>query len=405
MSDLLALRPPVPVIELSGSAYERGCKHGEVLREQIGDFIGSIMQLHEINLTFATSCDELKSHCMRNYQYLQSYSPDLARELEGIACGSAQSLDAIMLLNSFLELEDLRVAKLGKQLLSAGASTSELIASNVGSDGDKNPFGAHGYPVWGCTSFNVMPRASADGHAFVGQTYDMEDYYAKYNAMFRITHEDGHTELVYSLAGILGLNGMNSSGVGVCINKLVATDARLGISYPALIRNALSKRRVGDAFGAIVFARRACGMNYQIASADGVAWCVEVSAGDYDILSLDDPSRNGVIAHSNHYLSSRMRAYETPGWLSHGGSYVREQVASRYLNEMRGKIDAKSLMTLSKDHTNYPRCICAHGYEGESEFVAFATIAAVIYDLNSKTAWITNGNPCQNDFKMIALKP
>lgn len=357
------------VIELSGGAYERGLAHGQALADTIASFSESIMRVHEANVPYTVSRDELVAYCRSNLDFLRDYSPALASELEGIAAGSGLGLDDIMLLNSFLELEDIRPAKLGKELMHKG-----------------------------CTSFNALPEFCADGHALLGQTFDMEEYYTKYNVLLRITHGDGHKELVYSLAGILGLNGMNSSGIGVCINKLVATDAKPGVPYPALVRGALAQRRIGDAFGAVIFAPRACGMNYQIASDDGIAWCAEVSAGDYDLLGVD-----GAVAHSNYYLSERMRTYETPGWLSHGGAYVRYQVASRALEKLRGRLTVDDLFEISRDHTNYPRCICAHGFDGQNEYEAFSTIAATFYDLTEQTAYICNGRPCQSDFHQYKL--
>jgi isopenicillin-N N-acyltransferase-like protein len=179
----------------------------------------------------------------------------------------------------------------------------------------------------------------------------------------------------------------------------VATDARPGAIYPQLVRQALAQKRIGDAFGALIFTDRACGMNYQLAADNGVAFCAEVSAGDYDLLPID-----GARAHTNHYLSPRMRAYETPGWLSHGGSYVRLFVASRTLAEKRGRIDLETLKELTRDHTNYPRCVCAHGFEGEDETRAFSTIAAVIFDLTTKTMYACHEHPCTNAYLTIALE-
>jgi isopenicillin-N N-acyltransferase-like protein len=362
----------ISVIELCGSPRERGRQHGEALRDSIKEFVATVGAVHAANQTQAASEQELYAFTARNAPAILSGAPALHEELLGIAEGSGCTFEQILFLNSMLELEDLRPARLGARLLSK--------------------------QLWGCTSFIVLPEASADGHVYVGQTFDMEEYYCRFNVVFRIVHEDGHRELVYSLAGMLGLNGMNSSGIGLAINKLVANDARPGAIYPQLVRHALAQKRVGDAFGALVFSDRACGMNYQLAAASGVAWCAEVSAGDYDLLAID-----GAIAHTNHYLSPRMRAYETPGWLSHGGSYVRLFVASRLLAANRGSISLDMLKELTRDHTNYPRCICAHGFEDEDETRALSTIAAVIYDLTDKKMYACHGHPCTNAYTNIAL--
>jgi isopenicillin-N N-acyltransferase-like protein len=362
----------MPLVELTGSPEERGYQHGLALADKISSFVESIYGLHQSNLRLQVDRADLTGWCRCNLEYCQEYAPELVAEMHGIAEGTGVGFDDILLLNSMLELEDLRPTELGARLLES--------------------------PSWGCTSFNVLSSATANGMVFVGQTYDMESYYKKFNTMFRIKHQDGHCELVYSLAGILGLNGMNSAGLGICINKLVANDARPGISYPLLIRKALASKRVGDAFGAILFARRACGMCYQISSSENIAWCAEVSATDFELLPID-----GLRVHTNHYLSLRMRRYQTPGWLTHGGSYVREQAANNFLAGHQGSIELDDLISLTHDHTNYPRCICAHGFDGEDENSAFATIAATIYNLKSGLAYVCSGNPCEGEFAQFRL--
>ena len=353
----------IPLLELAGSPRQRGYIHGETLRSLIGEFLATSYEVHRVNMPMVASREALLAFCRRNLGFLKRYSPDLLEEMEGIAEGAGQSFDDILFLNSFLEMEDLRAPSLGGKIL----------------DGN----------LWGCTTFNVLPAGSGDGNSYIGQTFDMEMYYNKFNCMMRILPDNGPASLVYSLAGILGLNGMNSAGIGMVINKLVANDAREGVVYPFIIRQALAQTRVGDAFGAAVFAERASGMLYQIASTDGVAFCIETSATWYDLLPFEN-----AIAHTNHYLSPLMRRYETPKWLSHGGSYVRHQVMSRNLKQECGHLTPETLKTLTQNHANFPRSVCAHGFDGQDEYNAFGSISACIMDLAGQTLWFSNGNPC-----------
>jgi isopenicillin-N N-acyltransferase-like protein len=362
----------IPVIDLSGSPYEIGYQHGSGLKEKIISFHNSIYDLHLHNLMIMASRDSLQAYAMRNIGYLKNYSAKLFEELRGIADGCGLSLEDIVFLNSFLELEDLRPPELGAKLINT--------------------------KLWGCTSFNVLPSASRDGRPYIGQTYDMERYYSKYNVILRIYQDDGTDQLVCTLAGVLGLGGINSRGIALSINKLVANDAREGVSYPFIVRKALDQKRIGDTFGAVVFASRATGMNYQLASEDGVAWTIECSAGYYDLLP-----NLGATSHTNHYLSPKMHRYETKNWLTHGGSYVRHQVSSRILGENIGKIDLPLLMEITRNHTNYPRCICAHGFDGQNEMDAFSTIFAVIYDIREHAMYACHENPCTNSYMKVDL--
>ena len=98
-----------------------------------------------------------------------------------------------------------------------------------------------------------------------------------------------------------------------------------------------------------------------------------------------------------------MRRFETPNWLSHGGSMVRKQVADGFLKKHRGRLTPDLLKELTRDHTNHPRCICAHGFPGETETTAFHTVFAVLMDPAAGWLEFCRGNPCENSYKRHEL--
>jgi len=362
----------IPVLTLTGSPYQRGLTHGRQQKDKIADFVASVVEVHRVNNShLKIEQQSLQSFCMRNLGFLEKFSTDLVEEMRGIAEGSGCSFADILLLNCFLELEDLRAPELG----------AKILADNL----------------WGCTSFNVPPQASADGQAYIGQTYDMEKYYEKYLTILRIHSPGKPTMLVLTLAGVLGLNGINSAGIGAVVNKIVAPDARAGVIYPFIMRTALASPRIGDALGAVIFSPRATGLNYQL-TGEGVAFCAETSATRYQLLDC----KNG-LAHTNHYVGSAMQCFETPNWLSHGGSMVRKQVADTFLDLHSGKLTPELLKSLTRDHTSYPRCICAHGFPEEDEKEAFHTIFGVI--MSPANGWmdVCKGNPCENQYQRYVL--
>lgn len=362
----------IPVIELRSDPYANGCVHGETLREKIRDFVASVVTVHQANNSLLkVDRRSLHDFCRRNVGFLKKFSQPLLEEIRGIADGAGVSFDDILLLNSFLELEDLRAPGLGGKILP-----------------DR---------LWGCTTFNIPGETTVDGKAYIGQTYDMEQYYEKYLALLHFSSADGPDALVVTMAGILGLNGINTAGIGTVINKITATDARPGVIYPFVMRKLLSSGRIGDALGAVIFSSRATGINYQLRYED-VAFCAETSAARYQLLDCE-----GGIAHTNHYLGREMRQFETPLWLSHGGSMVRHQVAERFIRKYRSELSPALLKEMMKDHTNHPRCICAHGFPGEGETTAFHTIFGVVMSPSEGWLEICPGNPCQNDFVRYSL--
>lgn len=361
------------VVSLSGTPYEMGLAHGRACRELIHEFAASVIKVHQANNSLLKAeRSQLTGYCLRNLGFLQQWCPELVEEMRGIADGAGLPFEDILYLNSFLELEDLRAPGLGGRALPDA--------------------------LWGCTTYNVPPAAAAGGQALLGQTYDMERYYEKFVVLLRITPETGPAQLVVTFAGVLGVNGMNAAGVAAVINKVVATDARPGVIYPCIMRRALASGRIGDALGAVIFSPRATGMNYQLAGM-GVAFCAEVSATAYELLEFE-----GAIAHTNHYVSQAMRRFETPNWLSHGGSMVRRQVAQAFLDRHRGALTPALLAELSRNHVNHPRCICAHGFDGEAETTAFHTVFAVIMDPAAGWMDLCVGNPCQQAYQRHQLQ-
>lgn len=362
----------IPLFDLAGAPYEIGLTHGRALKDQIAAFAASVTAVHRANNAYLkVDRKPLIDVCLKNVGFLEKFSPALLAEMRGIAAGAGVAFEDILYLNSFLELEDLRAPGLGARLLPDA--------------------------LWGCTTLNVTAEAAADGRALIGQTYDMERFYEKYLAVLRIRPETGPAMLVLTFAGVLGLNGLNAAGVGAVINKVAATDARPGVIYPFVMRKVLASERIGDALGAVIFSPRATGMTYQLADA-GVAFCAETSAQAYELLPID-----GAIAHTNHFVGPTMRRFETPNWLSHGGSMVRKQVADNFLKKHRGQLSMDSLQDLTRDHTNHPRCICAHGFPGEGEETAFHTVFGVVMDPAAGFFTACPGNPCENAYVRYAL--
>ncbi|MDR1777193.1 MAG: C45 family autoproteolytic acyltransferase/hydrolase [Desulfovibrio sp.] len=357
------MKTTLPVLDLAGSPTERGLAHGRAMKDAIHDFLAGITAVHQANNSLLNvNRERLARFCMRNLGYLEKTSPDLCAEMRAIAEGAELTFEDILYLNSFLELEDLRAPQLGGRMLPDGP--------------------------WGCTTFNVTAAAGAGGRAYLGQTFDMEKYYERFLCILRIRPEKEPDQIIVSMAGVLGLAGLNNRGIGLVINKLVATDARPGIIYPFIVRKVLSAERIGDALGSVIFTRRATGMNYQI-SGEGAAFCAETSAERYELLDI-----KGSLAHTNHWLGATTRVFETPGWLSHGGSMVRRLTAQTFLDEREGNVTMDHLKEMTRNHVNHPRCICAHGFPGEDETTAFHTIFAVIMEPAAGRLEICPGNPC-----------
>jgi isopenicillin-N N-acyltransferase-like protein len=363
----------IPVVDFEGQGLALGQAIGECFRPLIQGFVETFAELNIKNtLTAAVDKEILIDLCSGNVPFIRRFAPLLHDEMIGLAQGADVDYDDILLLNCFLELNDIRVSKLAHRVTNLRR--------------------------WGCTTFNVKPRGTAGGQPLLGQTYDMERYFADYNVILRLKDSKGRQKIIYTLTGVLALNGLNDLGLSVVINKLIPLDSRPGIIYPILIREALDQDRIGDSLAKLAFSPRSSGMCYQLSSPEGLAFCLETTAAKQECLPFRE-----AIAHTNHYQDPNLKPLEGD-WLTHGGSYVRLQVAQDFLGDHLGKIDPDLLMALCRDHANYPRSVCAHAYEEEPEHERMATIAAVIIEPQAGTMRVSGCYPCQSEVESVGFK-
>jgi hypothetical protein len=100
-----------------------------------------------------------------------------------------------------------------------------------------------------------------------------------------------------------------------------------------------------------------------------------------------------------------MRAFETPNWLSHGGSMVRRQVAQAFLDARRGRLDPEAVKELTRNHVNHPVHL-PHGLSrGGREKRPFHTgFRAVVMDPAAGWMEVRGGNPGENPYRRFELK-
>ena len=388
------------VIELRGRGRPLGESHGEALRDLIRNHVQTSHDLYRDTLGAVADRPALLELSLKNAWILKRFSPIHYEELEGIAKGADVPLSEIFLINTFLELEDLKAPLLSHKLLPPNITPSPPKATEKKS-GAAHP-GPSSHPaakaVTSSTSFNVKGRAASESLPLLGQTWDMEERMAPYGVVLKIICPDRRKVMVLTLAGVLGLCGLNDYGIALAANKLVALDAKEGVIQPVLVRKCLEQPRVGDSLGVLALAPRASSMAWQLSCGDGAAFCLETTATRQALLPFKSS-----LAHANHFLDPHLATDEAPGWLTHGGTWVRGDVAQERLDDFKGRIDVELLKTLCQDHLNNPLGICAHASDGSSELPKVATVAAVIMEPNSAAMHVSGPNPCLNVFETLSL--
>ena len=131
----------------------------------------------------------------------------------------------------------------------------------------------------GCTSFALLPDASANGHLLLGQNWD---WIPGVKGAFLHTREaDGLETLGFTEAGIVGAKiGLNSAGLGLVINGMMSTVddwSRAVMPFHVRCYEILRRRTLAEAASVITDTPRSCSANFLIAQTPDHALNIEAS--------------------------------------------------------------------------------------------------------------------------------
>ena len=252
------------VVEASGTPREVGRAHGEHARELIRLGIDRWRQALSDE---GRDPERLWRDLSRTAGFRASaarWTPDLLAEVEGIAEGAGVSADVVFATNCLDEAWWWH---------------------------EKGP---------GCSVVAVADRGPVP---VVGQTMDLDTWMDTTQVVLRLRHQDGLEQVMLSRAGVIGLCGANSAGIGVVVNALdqLAVD-QAGVPVAFVLRSLLSAVRLEDVRGILHRLPHASGQAYTAVSPDGVVGfeCGADVVADY----LNDPGRPGARWHTNHPLAA-----------------------------------------------------------------------------------------------------
>ncbi len=265
----------IRLIELAGSPYQMGWAHGQRFRDEIHMFTEERVRLCQdakwTGHTLSRSAViDLAEACVAEHQ---AYAPELMQELQGMADATGLSLAELVINNGFTDFIDV-VYNCG-----ALARPPARVADN-------------------CTAFLVPNSRSASGKAFFGQTWDMHASATPYVILLRGQPDDAPAFLTFTITGCVGMIGMNSAGIAVGINNLMATDGQIGVTWPFVVRKILQQDTLEAALACLTSAKLAGAHNYMLLDAQGNGYEVEAMSTSQAVQALGDET----ITHTNHCL-------------------------------------------------------------------------------------------------------
>jgi hypothetical protein len=235
-------------------------------------------------------------------------------------------------------------------------------------------------PEAGCTDIAAV-RSDGSG-CIVGQTYDLRSFYEEKAFAFRTT-ADGIDVCGLTFAGVVGATGMNGTGFALVINKLYATDSRVGVPHPFVVRRALQARSSGRAVSAILGAPRACAIHYLGADSAGLLFPLETTATAWDLLDAGP-----VYAHANHFSGPRFRDLECRDFREYGAhTILRLQRTQQIMARLGPDCALSEYMTVLADRHDGGLGISCSGEPG----MPFATVGQVLFDTGNCSAYMARG--------------
>lgn len=364
-------RGKIRVLELGGTPYEMGFRHGQLHAEAIRHYARERVRLSGLPGWTGRSVSEADvletaRECVDEHR---AYAPDLVAELEGMAAATGLSLAELVIVNGFTDFVDV------------------IHNSGRGTAAGQVPVAADN-----CTAFLVPASRTAAGRALFGQTWDMHDSATEHVLMLRGRPEGKPAFLAFTTAGCVGMIGMNEAGLSVGINNLLGGDGRPGVTWPFVVRRILEQETLEEALACLREARLAGAHNYLLLDAEGRGANVEATSTTLHVSELAaDP-----IAHTNHCLAAETCAVER-----------RREKASRESSEARLQ-HAEELLSGNgitpddlKELTRDERAICITPV-GPDEI---ATSGAIVMEPATRELWAVWGVPNRNSYERFSLAP
>ena len=356
----------VQAVELSGDGYARGLACGRRLKPRIA----AHMTAWEDWLTAATGRPgfDYVREMVRDTDYvsaIEQHTPDLLEEVRGIADGAEADRDLVYGLQLMDEewFHRLRVKR--------GGRTPEK-----------------------CSSFAVV---TPGGPTWIGQNMDLGAYTDGHQVTLRIAAEgDQPAALIFTTAGMIALMGVNSAGLGVCVNSLPQLpSAPEGVPVAFMARRLLQARSLAEASELVLALPHATNQHYVIAE-PGAVRSFEASCEGVTEYHPPDPSR---VLHTNHPLAEVQGAPESERERRNTVQRLAS-LTGRLAQGQPGLAELQAALSACDD-PEHPVCRTGAGNIG---FTCGSMISA-LHQGGRVESWISPGPPTPEGFTRLALSP
>ena len=345
------------LISVQGDPFERGYQYGARAAGSIAANMAAYLRLIEFHAGLRS---EAALAAARGFAPLvEAYAPELLEEMRGIAEGAGRSLDEILLINA----------------------RSELMGTVQNGE---------------CTALAAGPDFAVGGRVLLGQNWDWYTAIEVEPVLLEIRQASAPDILTLAEAGQVGKIGMNSAGLGLCLNFLQHTDRGQGLPIHVILRRMLGCAALGEAIHEAYRVPRGGSANILLAHAEGDLLDLELTPLDADFFYGDA----GWLVHANHFESPRLRAGDA-GLATSMSTLARAARARRLLAQAAGRASVEGFRAILRDHTYGAYAICRHPDPSEPDLQQTATRASLIMDLSEGALHVSAGQPCREECQTI----
>jgi isopenicillin-N N-acyltransferase-like protein len=369
-----ALEPlPVPVVRVAGTPEQCGAGYGAQARDLVAGNVEVYLRRFRDQAGLDGSAVRAAGQAFRRATV--AHHPRIAEMLDGVAAGASVGVEEIYALNA----------------------RTELLYGSAPDGGD----GA-------CTSMGVLGTHTASGNLLLAQNWDWHPDQRDAMVLLATRDDRGLDVLALAEAGMLAKTGLNSTGLGVCVNMLgcdrdgLPRTGEPGVPYHVLLRAVLEADGLTWATRAACQSPRNASINLLVGQAGpsgGELIDLELVPGDVGWLHPVD----GFLTHANH-LESGLPVRDTTKDLG-GSSLFRSARARRLLADAAAsrKVSEDDLIAVLRDHQSAPIAICRHVDEREAPLDRSETVYSVLLDLDDRRLGIAAGPPCGHDYAWLDL--
>lgn len=364
----------LPVLEVRGSALERGRQYGEAAK----DLIRNSLNHYEVAVGEATGLS-WSQVLERSEQWLDTcrrYAPDLMDEIKGVAEGAGTGLRDILTLNARGEI---------------------IYDSSFAAPADKDE------PVLdGCSSFSMIREGSGDGHVYAGQNWDWLHGSSESLMVLRIVQDPLPTVMMQVEAGQIGRQGANSAGLALNANGLGGRfDDTVGVPQAFIRRRVLNSAGLLEAMRVLKQAPQHIASNALVTHHDHFSIDLETTPGAHGWMYPEE----GLLVHGNHYqafMPPQLSADYRPSSIDSLFRVPRLREGLLACREATTTEEVRSLIHAAlADHLGHPKSICAHPDPVETPSEQVSTLLSSLVDLTTGEYMVAPGMPCQNAYELV----